>query len=71
MNSVLWFCGVRRWQNASDCSFLLACSGEILEQVRQGFEAQRGEADAYAKKYLLSDGRSQLKMLRETLLMKQ
>jgi hypothetical protein len=48
-----------------------AAQGEVREQIRQGFEAHRGETDNYARKYLLSDGRAQLKQLRETLLMNE
>jgi len=46
-------------------------TGEVREQIRQGFEAHRGEKDNYARKYLLSDGRAQLKQLRETFMMNE
>lgn len=44
--------------------------GELKEQVRAAFAAERAVDDIYAKKYLLSFGRAQLKYLEETLIMK-
>lgn len=44
--------------------------GDLKEQVRGGFELNRGVQDLYAVKYHLSDGRVQLKMLREMMAMK-
>jgi len=38
-------------------------AGELHGQVRSGFERARGQQEAYAAKYSLSDGRAQLKML--------
>lgn len=45
-------------------------AGELRQQIRAAFEAQKGETDPYAKKFLLSDARAQLKYLRETLLLR-
>jgi len=42
----------------------------LRQQIRAAFEAQKGETDPYAKKFLLSDARAQLKYLRETLLLR-
>jgi len=39
--------------------------GELQQQVRHHFEAQRGVREAEQIKYLLSDGKQQLKRLRE------
>lgn len=44
--------------------------GDLKEQIRGGFELHRGVKDLYAVKYYLSDGRVQLKMLREMMAMK-
>jgi Complex 1 protein (LYR family) len=44
---------------------------EVKQQIRLGFEAHRGETEEYACKYLLSDGRAQLKQLRETLMLQE
>ena len=44
---------------------------EVKHQIRLGFEAHRGETEEYACKYLLSDGRAQLKQLRETLMLQE
>jgi hypothetical protein len=46
-------------------------AGELHGQVRSGFERARGQRDAYAAKYSLSDGRAQLKMLNEMLAMRR
>jgi len=46
---------------------LRVCAGELREQVRQAFEAQRGPRDIEAVKYHLSDGRNQLKQLTDML----
>lgn len=40
-------------------------TGELQQQVRHHFEAQRGVREAEQIKYLLSDGKQQLKRLRE------
>lgn len=45
----------------------LPCTGELLEEIRQGFEESRKFKDAYAMKYSLSNGRVQLKQLRDML----
>lgn len=45
------------------CSF----AGELRQQVRAGFDAHSAPKDAYGTKYLLSDGRAQLKQLRDML----
>lgn len=42
-------------------------AGELRMEVRQGFEKERGVRDAYAMKYSLSNGRVQLKQLRDML----
>ena len=42
-------------------------AGELRDQVRQAFEAQRSVRDIEAVKYHLSDGRSQLKQLTDML----
>jgi hypothetical protein len=44
-----------------------AQTGEVLAEVRREFRQQQGgpPKDAYAVKYLLSDGRTKLKMLGE------
>lgn len=55
------------------CCTVVHCAqhaGELRQHIRQGFEAQRSEADPYVKKFLLSDARAQLKYLRETLLLR-
>ena len=41
--------------------------GELRAQIRRGFEASRGQKDVYAFKYSLSEGRTQLKQLRDML----
>ncbi|GMH40347.1 hypothetical protein BSKO_08251 [Bryopsis sp. KO-2023] len=38
--------------------------GDILGQIRHQFDINRGAFDPYAIKYLLSDGRAQLKSLK-------
>jgi hypothetical protein len=43
------------------------CAGELLQQVRSQFEAQRSAEGAEKIKHLLQDGRQQLKRLREML----
>ena len=42
-------------------------TGELRAQVRRGFEASRGQKEVYAFKYSLSEGRTQLKQLRDML----
>ena len=44
---------------------------EVKQQIRLGFEAHRGETEEYACKFLLSDGRAQLKQLRETFMLQE
>ena len=46
---------------------IVALPGELVAQVRAEFATQRGVAEPYAKKYLLSDGRARLKQLSEML----
>eukprot|EP00775_Hariotina_reticulata_P001484 gene1484-1824_t len=41
--------------------------GEVLAEVRREFELQQGKQEPYDIKYTLSDGRSRLKMLRESI----
>jgi Complex 1 protein (LYR family) len=55
-------CGRRRCFNHA---------AEVKQQIRQGFEVHRGETEEYACKFLLSDGRAQLKQLRETLMLQE
>jgi hypothetical protein len=43
----------------------------LQREVREGFEASRRDKDAYAMKYSLSNGRVQLKQLREMLEMRR
>lgn len=50
---------------------LLAFAGEVRQQIRLGFEAHRSQTEEYARKYLLSDGRAQLKQLRDTLMLRE
>lgn len=42
-------------------------AADLQQQVRHEFEVARGQADPYAIKYALSDGRSRLKQLRDML----
>lgn len=42
-------------------------AGEVLSEVRRGFDESRAAPDAYATKYALSDGRTRLKQLEEML----
>lgn len=44
---------------------LHARAGEVRSEMRRGFEQGRDAPDAYATKYLLSDGRMRLKQLEE------
>jgi hypothetical protein len=46
-------------------------AADIHREVRRQFEEHRNAPDAYAIKYLLSDGRVQLKQLREIIGLKQ
>lgn len=39
-------------------------TGEVISQIRYQFEASRGTTDLYSIKYLLSDGRAQLRSLK-------
>lgn len=48
-------------------SMALRLSGEVIQQVRLGFEAHRQAPDIEAIKFHLSSGRAQLKELREML----
>lgn len=45
--------------------------GEVRQQIRLGFEAHRSQTEEYARKYLLSDGRAQLKQLRDTFMLRE
>lgn len=40
---------------------------EIISQIRYQFEVHRGATNLYSIKYLLSDGRAQLKALKGTI----
>lgn len=42
-------------------------AADLFREVRQGFESSRKFHDAYAMKYSLSNGRVQLKQLRDML----
>lgn len=42
-------------------------TGEVLQEVRREFVLQRGKQAPYDIKYALSDGRTKLKMLEETI----
>ena len=42
-------------------------AADLLREVRQGFESSKNYQDAYAMKYSLSNGRVQLKQLRDML----
>lgn len=42
-------------------------TGELRKEIRQGFDQERGVKDVYAMKYSLSNGRVQLKQLRDML----
>ncbi|BDA41176.1 hypothetical protein COCOBI_01-8310 [Coccomyxa sp. Obi] len=41
--------------------------GELRREIRRGFDQERGVKDVYAMKYSLSNGRVQLKQLRDML----
>ena len=53
------------WQRKSEGS--ASGAGELFKEVRKGFEDSRKFQDAYAMKYSLSNGRVQLKQLRDML----
>ena len=57
--------------NLDNWFFSCAPTGEVKQQIRSGFEVHRGETEEYACKFLLSDGRAQLKQLRETLMLQE
>ncbi len=42
-------------------------TGELRKEIRHGFDQERGVKDTYAMKYSLSNGRVQLKQLRDML----
>jgi hypothetical protein len=44
-----------------------SAAGEVLGEVRRGFELQRARTAAYDVKYALSDGRNRLKLLQEAI----
>ena len=46
-------------------------AAELRAHARNAFELQRNKLEAYDIKYALSDGREQLKRLKETLMMQQ
>ena len=49
------------------CLNMVYHAADLLKEVRQGFESSKKSQDAYAMKYSLSNGRVQLKQLRDML----
>ena len=58
---------VAEWHAQFSCEALLCNAGDLLREVRQGFEDSRKFKEPYAMKYSLSNGRVQLKQLKDML----
>lgn len=62
---------VRQSQREAQAQHGHKLADELMSHARSAFELQRGRTEPYDIKYALSDGREQLKRLRETFLMQQ
>ena len=58
---------VAEWHAQISCKALLCNAGDLLREVRRGFEDSRKFKEPYAMKYSLSNGRVQLKQLKDML----